>query len=608
MSTSAGGRPLSADTLCVELQLKIFQFLPKKDLKNVRLTCSQLSGPATEPLFDRIYVSNRQKDLEVLEAWTADEGLRRHIKQIIFDVSSLNPHLPPFEYGIELWQYYENLVSNNYEGCDQPIKNIFKWVRYGKALEKGQTGPIWSRREGRLNGATDTLNGLLEFPLVQASYVEYLQQARFETATRNNGEAFRRLQQTVTDLPKLRCVSLSHERQTLPFVFQSDQLTENKLQRLSLDSCASKIGLDVGSPFVRSWNCMYLPLYYGQHSGLTLDAYRMTIQRERIRVPEAVRMAYRSHTYGDDGSPLPNLGRASVVAQFEFFIKLLSSARHNTQILEIFMSGGESLHLRELTNITSSEVLSPSWTTMLSRLDSLSLRLNVGASKPLNRLGQKEDAPELPGLRTSLQASSNLKNLRLIYHGRNEFLKLPLAAEFDSSKNLPNLQSLSLYNSNLDSSNNLPKLRSLSLSNVTLGTDDFTKFNSQHDLQRLLLSNVELQVHDSEIVDLRRRPTQPSHLQWMSETKAMDQMRDLCKSLQKIPEVNIKHCNTTHVATLESERGRQHAHMTLDIQPVNDVPIVELVMGSHSIFRWRFSIDKNKIDLGLLPGVMNRQL
>lgn len=73
--------------LPTELQFAIIGNIKKRDLKNVRLVSKALCSLATTPLFDRVYVSTRQKDMKVFERITGHPILSAAVQEVVFDTS-----------------------------------------------------------------------------------------------------------------------------------------------------------------------------------------------------------------------------------------------------------------------------------------------------------------------------------------------------------------------------------------------------------------------------------------------------------------------------------------------------------------------------------------
>ena len=76
--------------LPLELKRIVADFLRKSDLKNLRLVSRKWHAMTTPLLFDRVYVSPRNKDIQVFSHITKHPLLSRSIKQMVCDVSTVS--------------------------------------------------------------------------------------------------------------------------------------------------------------------------------------------------------------------------------------------------------------------------------------------------------------------------------------------------------------------------------------------------------------------------------------------------------------------------------------------------------------------------------------
>ena len=76
-----------------ELQKMILKYLKKYELKQVRLVSKACSSLATPLLFDRVYLSLKQLDLEVFARCAVHSVIRSSVKEIIYDVSHFDPNM-----------------------------------------------------------------------------------------------------------------------------------------------------------------------------------------------------------------------------------------------------------------------------------------------------------------------------------------------------------------------------------------------------------------------------------------------------------------------------------------------------------------------------------
>ena len=70
-----------------ELKVAVLAQLDKRDLKNVRLVSKEWNALAIGPLFDKVYVSCRAKDLEVFKNITSHPVISKGVKELVYDGS-----------------------------------------------------------------------------------------------------------------------------------------------------------------------------------------------------------------------------------------------------------------------------------------------------------------------------------------------------------------------------------------------------------------------------------------------------------------------------------------------------------------------------------------
>lgn len=80
--------PYQALILPQELLLAILECLEKKDLKQVRLVSKLWCPVATELLFDRIYFSAHEKDLDVFNKIGGHPLLRKAVRELVYDTTT----------------------------------------------------------------------------------------------------------------------------------------------------------------------------------------------------------------------------------------------------------------------------------------------------------------------------------------------------------------------------------------------------------------------------------------------------------------------------------------------------------------------------------------
>lgn len=121
--------------LPTELQIAVLGYLGQRDLKNVRLVSKAWCSPATPPLFDRLYVSPRPRDMEVFEEVTRHPVLCATIREIVYDTSHI-PEMPYHEYFHKVCRHIEVVLLSGKEpsNLDQGLNEVVA------ALASGDTG------------------------------------------------------------------------------------------------------------------------------------------------------------------------------------------------------------------------------------------------------------------------------------------------------------------------------------------------------------------------------------------------------------------------------------------------------------------------------------
>ena len=73
------------DRIPSEIMLKILSGLRKKDLKRIRFTCKKLASLGGQLLIVNLYLSPREKDMQVFDAVTQHPDLKKSVQNVIFD-------------------------------------------------------------------------------------------------------------------------------------------------------------------------------------------------------------------------------------------------------------------------------------------------------------------------------------------------------------------------------------------------------------------------------------------------------------------------------------------------------------------------------------------
>ncbi|MCJ1480696.1 hypothetical protein MMC06_000851 [Schaereria dolodes] len=234
-----------------EILTLIFSSLCKLDLKSVRLVSQLYSAVAIPHLFDRVYISPREKDIEVFCAIVENSRYRNAVKELVFDGSYL-------DYELDQEQYLSDLRGDIHAYCDSG-----------------------SDRDGLEPHVTELLDGmesrgkLLDNKLVMEGYDAYHKAAKVQRALTISGEFLTSMRLGMQQLNRLESVVVSD-------MCWSDRCY--KVDPVTLTSFRN-----FQSPFARSWHLLYLAPTVGDPSGEDYYKYQ-----SYISVVQALSMAKRS--------------------------------------------------------------------------------------------------------------------------------------------------------------------------------------------------------------------------------------------------------------------------------------------------------------------------
>ena len=88
--------------LPAEVRFLILDYLYKRDLKQLRLVSQDWCAIATQPLFEKVYISPHKKNLDVFTCMTRHPVISGVIKTLHYNLAS-------FEYGITHDDYWQQL-------------------------------------------------------------------------------------------------------------------------------------------------------------------------------------------------------------------------------------------------------------------------------------------------------------------------------------------------------------------------------------------------------------------------------------------------------------------------------------------------------------------
>lgn len=207
--------------------------LDKRDLKNVRLAAKEWNAIATGPLFDRVYISCRAKDMEVFKSITTHPVISRGVRELVYDSSLFQDGMMISDY---FWHLYGSLawmtVDLNSETFNCANDEINAFVEdYRRNATKG----LYKRH--------------IRDDFIVEGHKNYQHYAEVERRGLRNGLFLSRLCGGLRHLDNLRSVVLNSSLWTF-------QLCENK--RTGGVKANTLHGPESGSPLVRSWHPFHL--------------------------------------------------------------------------------------------------------------------------------------------------------------------------------------------------------------------------------------------------------------------------------------------------------------------------------------------------------------
>ena len=255
--------------LPLELLLMTFKKLDKKDLKAVRLVSPLWRDLVTELLFDQIYISHRQKDIDVFNDWTANERCSAFVKRLIYDASFLDPRMKLSDYAEHLWEQLEQIDPlrpevRDYKYCDPKIQELFYYFWGQKKLNKREQKATLAElfESGRfrrdhghwLHLRKSNRARIRGFDIVKEGFAEYQKQAGMEREHSNRCPQLAiHINRGLDRLPRLRSVTFWEHSHAKWFL------------REQFDPLNPKPFYLNGPPFTRSWNPLYVLPRYSLH-------------------------------------------------------------------------------------------------------------------------------------------------------------------------------------------------------------------------------------------------------------------------------------------------------------------------------------------------------
>ena len=121
--TNVDPKPLRAMDFPIELQNAIFAGLEKSDLKNVRLVCHHWALLAVNFLFDKVYISAREKDLDVFRMASEHDTICKAVRTLVYDVTTFSPIGRLEDYYSDFQYDFLDAFSLSEDTSQEPFEN-----------------------------------------------------------------------------------------------------------------------------------------------------------------------------------------------------------------------------------------------------------------------------------------------------------------------------------------------------------------------------------------------------------------------------------------------------------------------------------------------------
>ncbi|KAL9025728.1 MAG: hypothetical protein Q9180_007603 [Flavoplaca navasiana] len=149
------------DRIPSEIMLKILSGLKKRDLKRVRFTCKKLASLGGQLLIVNLYLSPREKDMQVFDAVTQHADLKKSVQNIIFDSAQFT-RLSMVEYFQEHRNAYQAGAFKNLGKAQADIEEMYTAME--KANARVQRGILISHHE---------VEQFMRHPVIIEGYQQY---------------------------------------------------------------------------------------------------------------------------------------------------------------------------------------------------------------------------------------------------------------------------------------------------------------------------------------------------------------------------------------------------------------------------------------------------
>ncbi|MCJ1385386.1 hypothetical protein MMC17_008508 [Xylographa soralifera] len=217
-----------------EILLNVFQFLKKSAIKRARLVCRKWAFLPIRFLFDRVFISYHNRDLDVFTKITGHPVISASVTEIIFGVIRFDKISGIHQYIRALLDQLEGLEGvlrdlKTISSIDMEIQSVLRDVADGTELIDDGTLRKWE-----------------DYRIFKRGHSKYVELYLEQETNRDNMELQMRLCIGLKSLSRLRSVRFSNE-------WDLDDAWNRKFDARKL--LPSHIN---GSPLARSWHPLYL--------------------------------------------------------------------------------------------------------------------------------------------------------------------------------------------------------------------------------------------------------------------------------------------------------------------------------------------------------------
>ena len=272
--------PRSLSNLPNEMLSMILKLLEKDQLKSVRCTCKLFETMVSPLLFDKIYISPHQKNLDVFRQITEHSDLCRYPRELVYDIQKFKANIDPGEYYKELCNQirysFRNQSRSSFHHADKDIEGLVRMTcgipredaDYSTCRVVKRGLEIYREKveeEDHYNNSGQLLAclcvGLMKLPYVHKVHFQSLwKYHHLYSVDWSNGPRDMR----IFSSPLARAWSPFHLRPKSPFVASTDHELDNVISAFSFTKKPLRF-LDVG--FLA--NVSYENFYSGSHLSRT---------------------------------------------------------------------------------------------------------------------------------------------------------------------------------------------------------------------------------------------------------------------------------------------------------------------------------------------------